>query len=76
MQPFADRMAPQQQQPLTWDQRILQNAGGRAKAALKPEYQELKFTLHRKLLDRSTSRRWPRSTTSACAAKCGRRWSR
>ncbi len=52
MQPLADRMAPQQQQPLTWDQRILQNAGGREKTALKPECQELKFTLHRKLLDR------------------------
>jgi pilus assembly protein CpaF len=51
MQPFADRMAPPQQ-PLSWDQRILQNAGGRAKTALKPECQELKFTLHRKLLDR------------------------
>ena len=37
--------------PLTWDQRILQNAG-RPKSALKPECQELKFTLHRKLLDR------------------------
>ncbi len=45
-------MAPQAQQPLSWDQRILQNAGGRAKTALKPECQELKFTLHRKLLDR------------------------
>lgn len=36
---------------LTWDQRILQHAG-RPKGALKPECQELKFTLHRKLLDR------------------------
>ncbi len=49
MQPFADHIAGQQ--PLSWDQRILQN-GGRAKTALKPECQELKFTLHRKLLDR------------------------
>jgi pilus assembly protein CpaF len=40
-----------QQKPLSWDQRILQNAG-RSKTALKPECQELKFTLHRKLLDR------------------------
>ena len=39
------------QQPLTWDQRILQHAG-RPKTTLKPECQELKFTLHRKLLDR------------------------
>src|SRR5215510_4797090 len=38
-------------QELTWDQRLLRNAG-RQKAALKPEYQELKFTLHRKLLDK------------------------
>ncbi|HVX66338.1 MAG TPA: CpaF family protein [Bryobacteraceae bacterium] len=38
-------------QPLTWDQRILQNAT-RSKLSLKPECQELKFSLHRKLLDR------------------------
>jgi pilus assembly protein CpaF len=38
-------------QPLTWDQRIFQR-GARSKFALKPECQELKFTLHRKLLDR------------------------
>ncbi|MGH9659038.1 MAG: CpaF family protein, partial [Bryobacteraceae bacterium] len=38
-------------QEVTWDQRLLRNAG-RQKAALKPEYQELKFTLHRKLLDK------------------------
>src|SRR4051795_4204321 len=38
-------------QELTWDQRLLRNAG-RQKAALKPEYQELKFTLHGKLLDK------------------------
>ncbi|MFN0172586.1 MAG: CpaF family protein [Bryobacteraceae bacterium] len=38
-------------QEMTWDQRLLRNAG-RQKAALKPEYQELKFTLHRKLLDK------------------------
>ncbi|MBL8216915.1 MAG: CpaF family protein [Bryobacterales bacterium] len=36
---------------LTWEQRLLKNAG-RPKTALKPEYQELKFTLHRKLLDK------------------------
>src|SRR5687767_4301111 len=38
-------------QEMTWDQRLLRNSG-RQKAALKPEYQELKFTLHRKLLDK------------------------
>ncbi len=38
-------------QEMTWDQRLLRNAG-RQKAALKPEYQELKFTLHRKLLEK------------------------
>ncbi|HWB84091.1 MAG TPA: CpaF family protein [Bryobacteraceae bacterium] len=34
---------------LSWDQRLLRNASRRGE--LKPEYQELKFTLHRKLLD-------------------------
>ncbi len=49
MQPTAsDRKPPQ---TMTWDQRILQHAG-RSRTALKPECQELKFTLHRKLLDR------------------------
>src|SRR5271170_161869 len=38
-------------QQASWEQRLLKNAG-RQKAALKPEYQELKFTLHRKLLDK------------------------
>src|SRR5437879_1468213 len=38
-------------QELTWDQRLLRNAG-KSKNAFKPEYQELKFTLHRKLLDK------------------------
>ncbi|GIU76399.1 MAG: CpaF family protein [Bryobacteraceae bacterium] len=38
-------------QQLSWEQRLLKNAG-RPKTALKPEYQELKFTLHRKLLDK------------------------
>src|SRR5579864_108902 len=36
---------------LTWDQRLLRNSA-RHKNALRPEYQELKFTLHRKLLDK------------------------
>ena len=47
MQSGAERKPP----PLTWDQRILQNAG-RPRSSLKPECQELKFSLHRKLLDR------------------------
>ena len=34
----------------SWEQRLLQNAA--SPAAFKPEYQELKFTLHRKLLER------------------------
>ncbi len=36
---------------LSWEQRLLKNAG-KPKLQLKPEYQELKFTLHRKLLDK------------------------
>ena len=36
---------------MTWEQRLLKNAG-RSKSSLKPEYQELKFTLHRKLVDK------------------------
>jgi pilus assembly protein CpaF len=48
MQAMVDRKS---NQALTWDQRIFQNPG-RPRAALKPECQELKFTLHRKLLDR------------------------
>src|SRR5712672_14470 len=36
---------------ISWEQRLLKN-GGKSKSALKPEYQELKFTLHRKLVDK------------------------
>ena len=36
---------------LSWEQRLLRH-GGRPRGALKPEYQQLKFTLHRKLLDK------------------------
>ena len=36
---------------ISWEQRLLKNAG-RVKSSLKPEYQELKFTLHRKLVDK------------------------
>jgi pilus assembly protein CpaF len=38
-------------QQMSWEQRLLKNAG-KPRAPLKPEYQELKFTLHRKLLDK------------------------
>src|SRR5436190_8970780 len=38
-------------QQVTWEQRLLKNSG-RSKALLKPEYQELKFTPHRKLVDK------------------------
>ena len=48
MLPTSDSKPTQQ---ISWDQRLLRNAA-RPKAALKPEYQELKFTLHRKLLDK------------------------
>ena len=48
MAAIADRRPPRE---MTWDQRLLLHAA-RPKGALKPECQELKFTLHRKLLDR------------------------
>src|SRR5579884_3798777 len=48
MFPNLEARSPQQ---ITWEQRLLKN-GGRAKTSLKPEYQELKFTLHRKLVDK------------------------
>ena len=38
-------------QQLSWEQRLLKNSSQK-KTGLKPEYQELKFTLHRKLLDK------------------------
>src|SRR5260370_9011948 len=38
-------------QQVSWEQRLMKNAG-KPKGALKPEYQELKFTLNRKLLDK------------------------
>ena len=37
------------QDGFSWEQRLLRNSS--RKSILKPEYQELKFTLHRKLLD-------------------------
>ncbi len=36
---------------VNWEQRLLRNPS-RVRQALKPEYQELKFTLHRKLVDK------------------------
>src|ERR1700687_5721646 len=36
---------------VSWEQRLLKN-GGKSKGNLKPEYQELKFPLHRKLVDK------------------------
>jgi pilus assembly protein CpaF len=53
MLPTIDSKQPagQNQQQLSWEQRLMKGAG-RSKGALKPEYQELKFTLHRKLLDK------------------------
>ena len=48
MYSFTDQRSNQQ---LSWEQRLLKNAG-KPKSALRPEYQELKFALHRKLLDK------------------------
>jgi pilus assembly protein CpaF len=36
---------------VTWEQRLLRNSN-KLKTGLKPEFQELKFTLHRKLVDK------------------------
>ena len=44
-------LASKSAQQVTWEQRLLKNSG-RPKELLKPEYQELKFTLHRKLIDK------------------------
>src|SRR5579863_3450230 len=41
------KTAPQ----MSWEQRLLKSSG-KTKGTLKPEYQELKFTLHRKLVDK------------------------
>ncbi len=48
MPTFLDQDAARQP---SWEQRLLRNAG-RPRSAARPEYQELKFTLHRKLLDK------------------------
>ncbi len=42
---------PKQNPQISWEQRLLKNSA-RPKSILKPEYQELKFTLHRKLVDK------------------------
>src|SRR5258705_702333 len=39
-------------QQVSWEQRLLKNSARGNKGTLKPEYQELKFTLHRKLVDK------------------------
>src|SRR5579883_1849439 len=49
MLPSLDRNSPA---PISWDKRLAKNSSTAVKASLKPEYQELKFTLHRKLLDK------------------------
>src|SRR5581483_10770711 len=37
---------------VSWEQRLLRNNSRQKPGGLKPEYQELKFTLHRKLVDK------------------------
>ena len=44
-------LTTQHVQEVTWEDRLRRNMG-RSKLSLNPEYQELKFTLHRKLLDK------------------------
>jgi pilus assembly protein CpaF len=51
MLPSIDQQKNNSRQGVSWEQRLLKNSG-RSKGSLKPEYQELKFTLHRKLLDK------------------------
>ena len=46
-----DKSTKNTPQQATWEQRLLKNTS-RAKSAPTPEYQELKFTLHRKLVDK------------------------
>jgi pilus assembly protein CpaF len=46
-----DKSSKNNQQQATWEQRLLKNTA-RSKSAPTPEYQELKFTLHRKLVDK------------------------
>jgi pilus assembly protein CpaF len=51
MLPSLEQHLPSGQNQPSWEQRLLRNST-KPKGALKPEYQELKFTLHRKLLDK------------------------
>ncbi len=44
-------IAPTGTKELTWEER-LRRGSGRTRLTLNPEYQELKFKLHRKLLDK------------------------
>jgi pilus assembly protein CpaF len=46
-----DKSSKNTQQQASWEQRLLK-ASGRTKTAPTPEYQELKFSLHRKLVDK------------------------
>ena len=46
-----DKSTKNTPQQATWEQRLLKNTA-RTKSAPTPEYQELKFTLHRKLVDK------------------------
>src|SRR5215217_5809448 len=48
---FDSKSAPSGGGQLSWEQRLLKTST-QNRGALKPEYQELKFTLHRKLLDK------------------------
>src|ERR1035438_5657664 len=48
MFPNLDTKAPTQ---VIWEQRVLKK-GGKSKGVLKQEYQELKFTLHRKVVEK------------------------
>ena len=37
---------------VSWQERLFKNSSGEQETTLQPEYQQLKFTLHRKLVDR------------------------
>ena len=56
----------------TWEQRLLHRAG-RPKPLLKPEYQELKFTLHRKLLDKINLEALASIDNQSIRRRCARR---
>src|SRR5882762_4768082 len=43
---------PKQGTQVSWEHRLLKNSARGNRSSLKPEYQELKFTLHRKLVDK------------------------